>query len=96
MKNALFLLPFLGVLSACQAPTVRDEQLQSYRSRCIEYGYKWGTPEFANCVKEQEEREEKLAVQSRKAQALEEKNWIEQQKVQIKKREVEAKLQGQQ
>ncbi|MBY0500671.1 MAG: hypothetical protein K2P93_01545 [Alphaproteobacteria bacterium] len=95
MKNALFFLPFLGVLSACQAPTPRDAQLESYRSRCYEYGYKGGTPEFANCVKEQEEREEKLAVQSRKAQALEEKNWIEQQKVEIKKREVEAKLQSQ-
>lgn len=95
MKNAFFFLSFLSILSACQSPTPRDQQLESYRSRCTEYGFKSGTPEFANCVKEQEDREEKLVVQSRKAKALEEKNWIEQQKVEIKKREVEAKLQGQ-
>jgi hypothetical protein len=96
MKKAVLFLPFFAILSACQPPLTRDQELAFYRSRCFDYGYQLGTVEFANCMKEQEAREEELAVQARKAKALEDKNWIEQQKVRVKEREIAVKLQSKQ
>ena len=91
MKKLILLTPVLSLLTSCEPPMTREQELAFYRSRCLDYGYQWGTREFADCMKEQEARDEELAVQRRKASALEQQNRIEQQKVQIKEEEVELK-----
>jgi len=53
----------------------------------LDYGYQWGTREFADCMKEQDTREDELALKERKARALEARNQIEQQKVLIQEKE---------
>ena len=80
MKKLILFIP-LGFLSACYPPMGREHELAIYRSRCLDYGYQWGTPEFADCMMQQEAREEKLAIQRRKANALEEQNRIKLQKM---------------
>lgn len=87
MKKFILLIPFLSILSACQPPLTRDQQLAIYRSRCLDYGYPYGTREFADCMKEQDAREDDLALKERKARALEARNQIEQQKVLIQEKE---------
>lgn len=91
MKKLIFFVPLLSFLTSCQPLMTREQELAIYRSRCLDYGYQWGTREFADCMMEQEAREEKLAVQRQKAYALEERNRIEQQKVWVKEKEVEQK-----
>jgi len=91
MKKSILFIPLLSLLSACVPPLTRDQQLAIYRSRCLDYGYQWGTREFADCMKEQEFHDETLAIQNRKANALEEQNRIAHQKVQIKTEEIEIK-----
>ncbi len=84
-KTNLFIL-LLGFLVGCQPPLTREQQLAIYRTRCTEYGYQWGTPEFADCMMKQESRQENLAVQMRKVQALEEGNWIEERALELKRK----------
>ncbi len=91
MKKAYLSIPFLGFLVACAPPLTREEQLAIYRSRCLDYGYLWGTPEFADCMMKQEARHEKLTVQMRKVDALEEQNWVEKEKIRMKERELNLK-----
>ena len=81
MKKATFFLPLLCLMSGCQPPLTRIHQLEIYQSRCADYGYERGTPEFANCMMKQESRQEDMAIQLRKIGVLEESNWIEQQKM---------------
>ena len=83
MRKSILILPLIAVMSACTPPMTREEQLSIYRNRCLDYGYQYGTVEFADCMKEQEARDEELAVQQciadaekRKAKALEDKNRI--------------------
>jgi len=87
MRKLFFWIPLLCLLSACQPPLTRDQQLAIYRSRCLDYGYQWGTREFADCMKEQEAREEELLLKERKVRALEERNHIEQQRVRAEEKE---------
>ncbi len=70
MKRILVLGTVL-CLSSCIAPMTRQEVLNIYRKNCLDYGFQWGTPEFAQCVKDQEYQEQKLQIEQRKAQALE-------------------------
>ena len=91
MKKIIYCLPLLSLLAACHPPLTRDQQLAIYRSRCVDYGYQPGTLEFADCMMRQEERAEKLAIQARKVDVLEEHNWIERQKVWAKEKEVDSK-----
>ena len=85
MSKTYLSILFLGLLIGCVPPMTREEQLAIYRSRCLDYGYLKGTPEFAACMMKQEARHEKLTVQMRKADALEEHNWIEKEKMRTKK-----------
>ena len=91
MKKSVLLIPFLGILSACQPPMTREQELMVYRSRCFDYGFQMGTVEFAQCMQEQEAREDMLSLQARQLQAIEQQNWIEQDKVRIKQNEFDRK-----
>jgi hypothetical protein len=91
MKKSIIIIPLLGLLVGCQPPLTRDQQLAIYRSRCLDYGYQWGTPEFADCMMKQEARHEKIAVEMRKAQAMEQSNWIAEENAKAKEREFERK-----
>jgi hypothetical protein len=88
MKKIVLLFPLISLLSACQPPMTREQQLFIYRSRCIEYGFQPGTPEFASCMQKQEIKEAELALQNRKVSALEDSNRIEQNKVWAKENEL--------
>ncbi|MBI2707749.1 MAG: hypothetical protein HYX35_05515 [Proteobacteria bacterium] len=91
MKKFIPFFPFFILLSACEPPLTRDQQLAVYRSRCLDYGYQSGTREFADCMKEQDAREDELALKERKARALEARNQIEQQKVRIQEQDHNSK-----
>ena len=91
MKKFVLLVPFIAILSACQPPMTREQELAVYRSRCFDYGFQMGTVEFAQCMQEQEAREDMLSIQARQAQAMEQQNWIEQDKVRIKQNEFDRK-----
>jgi len=91
MKKSFLLIPFLGILSACQPPMTREQELAIYRSRCFDYGFQMGTVDFARCMQEQEAREDMLSIQARQAEAMEQQNWIERDKVRIKKDEYDLK-----
>src|SRR3990167_7507115 len=91
MNKIVLLIPLLGLISACQPPLTREQELAIYRSRCMDYGYQWGTKEFADCMMQQEITEQELSLQARKVQALETQNSIAQQKVRAKEQEVELK-----
>ena len=95
MKRSFIFLPFLflAILTACQPPMTREQELAIYRSRCSDYGFRMGTVEFAQCMQEQESREAVLSLQARKIQALEQQNWIEQDKVRMKQNKNEMKYQ---
>lgn len=69
-------------LTACHTPMTRDQQLQIYRTRCLEYGYQPGTIDFAHCMLEQEKLTEHKALEDEKLRTLQETN-------KLKKREVE-------
>lgn len=87
MKNLLLFIPLLAVLSACQPPMTREQELAIYRSRCFDYGFQMGTVEFAQCMQEQEAREADLYMKERKIEALERQNAMEREKVRIKQNE---------
>ncbi|MBA3814075.1 MAG: membrane lipoprotein lipid attachment site-containing protein [Alphaproteobacteria bacterium] len=91
MKKLLFFIPILAVLSACQPPMTREQELAIYRSRCFDYGFQMGSVDFARCMQEQEAREADLSMKARKIQAIEQQNWTEQEKVRIKQNEYEMK-----
>ncbi len=84
-------IPLLGLLVGCQPPLTREQQLAIFRSRCLDYGYQWGTPEFADCMMKQESRQEMIAVEMRKAQAMEHTNWIVEEEAKTKEREFQRK-----
>lgn len=77
----LLVLGIAFSLSSCIAPMTRQEELNVYRTRCLDYGFQWGTPEFAKCVKDQEYQEEKLSIERSKARALENQARIQRQPV---------------
>ncbi|MEB3702607.1 hypothetical protein Bealeia1_01722 [Candidatus Bealeia paramacronuclearis] len=82
MKKIIMLLPLL-LVSGCdlfRPPLTRQELLTIYRDKCLEYGFEWGTPEFAKCVQDQEYKEEKLSLERRKARALEDQTFLERQR----------------
>ena len=87
MKKLFLVLPLLSIITACTPPMTRDQELAIYRSRCLDYGYQYGTREFADCMQMQEAREADLDMQRRKVQAIQDRNWIEQQKVWTKEKE---------
>lgn len=64
-------LLFIGVALFLSSCVSRQDQLNVYRKNCLDYGFRWGTPEFAQCVKDQEYQSQKLGVERRKAQAFE-------------------------
>ena len=73
MKKALLLFPLLA-LTGCtlfEPPLTRQEVLDIYRNQCLDYGFQGCTPEFAKCVQDLDYQAEKLALERRKAQALE-------------------------
>lgn len=74
MKRFLILGTALS-LSACVSPMTRQETLNIYRSNCLDYGFQWGTPQFAKCVEDQEYQGQKLNIEARKARALEDQAW---------------------
>lgn len=75
MKKGLLLLPLIA-LSGC---ATRQEVLAFYRKQCLDYGFQLGTPEIAECIKDLEYKDEKLALERRKVQTLENQAWIQQQ-----------------
>ena len=87
MKKLVLLLPLLSFLQACVPPMTREQQLSIYRTRCLEYGYQFGTREFANCMQMQEAQEQEFYLQERKVRALENRNWIEENKIRVKEEE---------
>lgn len=91
MKKSFLFIPFLAILSACQPPMTREQELAIYRSRCFDYGFQMGTVEFAQCMQEQEARQAKLYMEERKVQAIEQQNWMEREKVRIKQDEFDRK-----
>ena len=68
MYKILFFL--LLLLVACESPLTRTQQLDIYRTRCMEYGYQPGTIEFAGCMKEQEKHQEMLDLKQKKLELL--------------------------
>jgi hypothetical protein len=86
MYKILFLCPLLALLSGCEPPFTRSQQLAVYRTRCLEYGYEPGTLEFADCMKEQEKHQEMLDLKQRKIELLEEKNQIARKELQVKEK----------
>ncbi len=60
-------------LTSCEMFKVRtrEEQLNIYRKNCSDYGYQWGTPEFAQCVQDQDYQSQKLSIEKDKVRALE-------------------------
>lgn len=100
MKKLFLLAPLFALLAACKPPMTREQELAIYRSRCLEYGFRYGTPEFAQCMQQLEANEELLYMQQRQIQAIENQNWTEQQRfwneqerVRIKNKEVRVKRQ---
>lgn len=93
MKKSFLLVPLLALLVACHPPMTREQELAIYRSRCFDYGFQYGTLEFAQCMQEQEAREAQLYMQRRKIQAIEEKNWTEQQRFRAEQDKVRLKNQ---
>lgn len=91
MKKLLLFIPCLVALSSCQAPLTREQELAIYRSRCLDYGFQPGTIEFAQCMQGQEAQESQLYMQERTIQAIEQQNWTERQKLQVKQDELEVK-----
>jgi len=91
MKKSFLIVPLLGILSACQPPMTREQELAIYRSRCLDYGFQMGTVEFSQCMQKQEAREDMLSMQARQLQAMEQQNWLEQEKVRIKQQDYERK-----
>lgn len=91
MKKSLFILPVLAILSACQPPMTRQQELAIYRSRCLDYGFQMGTVEFAQCMQDQEAQAVALSMQERKIEAIERQTWAEQEKVRIKQNEFNMK-----
>ena len=91
MKKLLLLIPCVVALSACQAPLTREQELAIYRSRCLEYGFQPGTPEFAKCMQKQEVLNSELTLQERKIEAIERQNLTEQQKLRVKQDELNMK-----
>lgn len=85
MKKSFLVIFALAILSACQPPMTREQELAIYRSRCLDYGFRMGTVEFARCMQEQEAREDELSMQARKIEAIKEQNWIAQENVRVKK-----------
>jgi len=78
MKKALLILPLIA-LSGCDLfdpPLTRQEVLTIYRNQCMDYGFEWGTPEMAECVKDLEYKDEKMALERRKVQALEDQTRL--------------------
>jgi len=57
-------------LSSCVEPMTREDMLNTYRRNCLDYGFQWGTPQFAKCVKDQEYQSQKLSIEQQKAWAL--------------------------
>lgn len=90
MKKLALLLPLLGILTSCKPPLTREQQLSIYRSRCLDYGYQMGTLEFSDCMMKQEARAEELAIQARKVDILKEQNWLERQRIEVKRKEIQA------
>lgn len=91
MKKIVFLLSLSGFLTSCTPSLTRDQELAIYRSRCLDYGYLMGTREFADCMMQQETKEQEFALQSRKIAALESQNSIEKDKVRVKENELRQK-----
>lgn len=87
MKNFFRLLPLISLLPACTSPLTRDQKLSIYKTRCLDYGYQLGTPEFADCVMKQEHRVEQMSLQRRKVEAIEESNWLERERSRAQERE---------
>lgn len=56
MKHLFFSFPALALLSGCHFSVNNPNHAASHRSCCLNAGYKVGTREFDNCLKEQEER----------------------------------------
>lgn len=96
MKKSFLLIPFLAILSACQPPMTREQELAIYRSRCLDYGFQMGTVEFAQCMQAQEAREAELYMKERKIQAIEQQNRIGQQQIKINQDEFVLKRKKQQ
>ncbi len=87
MKKMIIVLPLVGLVSACGIS--RDKQLAIYRSKCTDYGYIAGTPEFSQCMMKQEERAEELTRHQRKVSAIEEQNWLEREQMRAAARDKE-------
>ena len=65
MKKMVLLLPLLAFLQACVPPMTREQQLSIYRNHCLEYGYQFGTHEFANCMQMQEIHKRTLSTREK-------------------------------
>ena len=92
VKKVLFFVFLAGLVTACQPPITREQQLSFYRSRCLDYGYPPGTREFADCMKEQEARDEELFLKGREVAAREERNRIERKRVSSENKDDSQKL----
>ena len=87
MNKFIFVLPMV-VLAACQPPMTREQQLTIYRSRCLDYGFQMGTVEFAQCMQNQEAQREALSMKQQKVEAIQQRNWLENEKLNQEQRKI--------
>jgi hypothetical protein len=87
MNKFIFVLPMV-VLAACQPPMTREQQLTIYRSRCLDYGFQMGTVEFAQCMQNQEAQLEALSMKQQKVEAIQQRNWLENEKLNQEQRKI--------
>lgn len=88
MNKFIFVLPVVVLVSACQPPMTREQQLSIYRSRCLDYGFQMGTVEFAQCMQNQEAQLETLSMKQQKVEAIERRNRLENERLSQEQREI--------
>ena len=77
MKTVLFCTLFVVTLSGCGVDKmIRDDDMQESRTKCVEYGFRPGSDEFANCMQRsventEQERERSYRDYQRREEARE-------------------------
>lgn len=79
MKTLLLSALVVVTLGGCGVDKmIRDDDLQESRSKCVEYGFRPGSVEFANCMQRsvegtEQERERSYSESERRREAQEER-----------------------
>ena len=65
IARALLIISSLTALAACAPPITRQQQLDAWYQRCLEYGYVPNTNGIAQCVQQQEIERDRALNSSR-------------------------------